>query len=232
MWAELEQLAEDDAFADKYPEIESQLTRLDARIAELTEKTFPDSLDTGNNTDEIDIAEYVNSLENLTPDEKQELSSIYAKLDGLTAKLEQAAKEGKEYTEIESQIAVLENRMVELEEKAFPTPREEAADPAVWKEYADKLDLTDSEKEELVNAYLTENNAKIFALELRASVNNITKLSGNENQEYADTAKQLRQKTDEIIQMLYEGAEEEQLDKMSCEIEILYDRMIEMGAEE
>lgn len=185
--------------------------------------TPPAAPDTEEN---ISYTEYVSGLDLLTSAEKQELADALTKLDELYAKGGALATEGTS-AETDQQIAALEARVMELENKAFPAEIEEAFDPAAE---VNGMDLTDAEKQELIAAYQSGDETKICILELKAFANSITKLSGTESQKYRDAVEQAGKAANEMIIVLTNGADEARLNEASVKLETALEYMDQLAA--
>lgn len=214
--AELNRLLEENLF-DKLAQVEDQMAVLRVRVLELAEKESPSVVP----DDSEDLAAFVANIKELklSDADKQALRDACAKL----SELQKAAARGEK---VDSQMAALEAQIAALEEKAFPT----IGDSMSYEDYVKPLELTDAEKAELIAAYKAENETKINALELKAAVNSMAKLTGGESQAYADAARQLSQMGDEMVRLILSNGNGKQLDQLAEKMGALYDRMTELRA--
>lgn len=217
--AELDRLIQNDEFGAACNRIEEQMAPLRVRIVELGSKAFFDS--SAENDAPASFEGYADELD-LTDTEKQELNDALRKL----AELQAAADEGED---VDRQMAELEARIAELENKAFPDEGDDEIDSASYEDYANSLELTETEKEELVAALRAGDSDKIAVLELKAFANSTAKTAGDESQEYLDLAKQAGDLALDMIRLITSGASEEQIDQISQKLELLCDRMAELN---
>ena len=200
---------------DGLSSLEDQMAVLRIRIVELTAKENPGE---GEAADPVSIADYVKELK-LSAADKKELSNLYAKLD----EMQTAADRGEK---VDRQMAALEARIAELEEKAFPTVDESMS----YEDYVKDLNLTAAEKKELAAAYKSQDDAKIAALEIKAAVNEMTQLTGGEKQEYVDAANQLKKLGDEMVSLILSGGTDDQLNQVAQKMEPVCDTLFELSA--
>lgn len=209
---ELQQLIDNDMW-DDYGRVEEQIGNLRIRIAALESKAFPDGESPANDFESYE--NYTSELP-LTDSEIAELNDACKRLNDLYAEADRSGWEN-----LEGEISELEKKIAELEEKAFPIADEAEYDDYSYEQYADGLELTDGEKQELAAAYRASDHVKVCILEVKADVNAMIK----QNNGNADVCEKLKQLSEELDRLYAQGASEEQLEAVALKIEKLYEEI-------
>ncbi len=235
--------AEDTAPAEDYP-----LQTLEYRNEEYPIEDAQPELILDAQAEEVSLEEYVSGMPNLSEDEKKEYLELCQKLEEMAAQLDGVEPGSNAVADdLFCQMAPLEARLMELEEKACPM-EEYVAEEISYQDMVAQLELSEEEKQELAAAYekldalwmetepeagdwaptpeMNQLGARITELEMKAFVNSLTETDSR--QEVKDAAEEVAKIYNEYVQALRDNALEEQLNALEGKLDEAFLKLEEL----